>query len=755
MAAGRLVVPGWTPAVNVNGVPIPNAQMFFYLNRTTTLATVYADEALTVPLPNPILANSAGQWPPVWADDANLFSVAIDAPYGPPGVPFTFDDLGPSTSSNAGALNKLDRDAGNSEATFSDNALYQSDIADTFVLTQSEKFAETRNILEWIDPVKHAAIKDGTLVGNLNAEVQTAVNSGATRIFVPPGRYPINTVGFSIMMTVRGVTLFGCGRDSFFDDVAPDGSEARCLFITTADDIILKDFRVDSHAETKVNPTWVPYGTTGSIVVGACVLLMGERNIADGIEAWRGWDNCIGVVKVNLETGAQTDSSPRDCTVKNCITYYAGAGIQDQRGYLIQLGAGVDNLTGIGTRVLNCTDYFSKVGFVNDYAAGARGTFFACRSINATLSPYPLVDDPLIPPGLTADDVRPGGYGFYFAGNALVTDCEAFDPAKTGFWFDGYSWSCIGRGLWVKGAKREGALINGRDNDIEIMAEACSYTNPGVYAAVRIQGAAATAIDAFGPSTNLTVNANAFGPFHKHAVWIDTHFGLSGEFTCGANTGTVSPIRNDSPATFHLSSRQIPQGLRGSGLRIFSRENSSAIANPFGDVGDNGNLILESANSPNKRLAMGIDPVRNRAIITALEAGLGPIDLDINLQGGATRTYSNMNNSTPMGELDNPGAVEGVAVSNRAKKIAMGYNTITEEGQIQAWQAGLGPQGMALNPWGGAVRMGCGQYAAPLSLVNQAGTRSYLWISDDGRLWIKTGSAPTSQGDGTVVGSQT
>lgn len=121
MAAGRLVVPGWTPAVDADGTPIPNAQMFFYLNRTTTLATVYADEALTTPLANPILANSAGQWAAVWADDANLFSVAIDAPYGPPGVPFTFDDLGPSTSANAGALNKLDRDGGNAEAGVAEN----------------------------------------------------------------------------------------------------------------------------------------------------------------------------------------------------------------------------------------------------------------------------------------------------------------------------------------------------------------------------------------------------------------------------------------------------------------------------------------------------------------------------------------------------------------------------------------------------------------------------------------------------------
>lgn len=100
MAAGRMVIAGWMPALDANGLPIPNAQMYFYLNETTTLATVYADEALSVPLANPVLANSSGQFPPIWADDANRFSVTIDAPYGPPGQPFSFDNISPSTSAS-------------------------------------------------------------------------------------------------------------------------------------------------------------------------------------------------------------------------------------------------------------------------------------------------------------------------------------------------------------------------------------------------------------------------------------------------------------------------------------------------------------------------------------------------------------------------------------------------------------------------------------------------------------------------------
>lgn len=102
MAAGRIVIPGWMPALDSNGVPIANARMFFYQNNTTTLATVYSDQTLTTPLTNPIVANASGQWPSVWADTENLFSVTVDANYGPAGVPFTFDDVSPSNSAGGG-----------------------------------------------------------------------------------------------------------------------------------------------------------------------------------------------------------------------------------------------------------------------------------------------------------------------------------------------------------------------------------------------------------------------------------------------------------------------------------------------------------------------------------------------------------------------------------------------------------------------------------------------------------------------------
>lgn len=113
MAAGRIVIPGWMPALDSNGAPIPNAQIYIYLNGTTTLATVYSDETLSTPIPNPVEANSSGQFPEIWADDSNLFSISVDAPFGPPGIPFTFDSIGPATVS---AVIEVATDAGTAAA---------------------------------------------------------------------------------------------------------------------------------------------------------------------------------------------------------------------------------------------------------------------------------------------------------------------------------------------------------------------------------------------------------------------------------------------------------------------------------------------------------------------------------------------------------------------------------------------------------------------------------------------------------------
>lgn len=82
MAAGRLIIEGWMPALDASANPYPGAKITFYENGTTDLTTVYADYDLTTPLTNPVIANSAGQFPSVFADASLLFSVKVETTDG-------------------------------------------------------------------------------------------------------------------------------------------------------------------------------------------------------------------------------------------------------------------------------------------------------------------------------------------------------------------------------------------------------------------------------------------------------------------------------------------------------------------------------------------------------------------------------------------------------------------------------------------------------------------------------------------------
>ena len=55
-------------AVDQNGAPLPGALLQFFLTGTTTPTSVYTDKTLGTPLPNPVVANSGGLFPPIFLD---------------------------------------------------------------------------------------------------------------------------------------------------------------------------------------------------------------------------------------------------------------------------------------------------------------------------------------------------------------------------------------------------------------------------------------------------------------------------------------------------------------------------------------------------------------------------------------------------------------------------------------------------------------------------------------------------------------
>lgn len=67
MASYSFINP-YTPIVNINGVPLPGAKLYFTLEGTNTATNIYADEDLNTPIANPVVADSSGKVAPFFLD---------------------------------------------------------------------------------------------------------------------------------------------------------------------------------------------------------------------------------------------------------------------------------------------------------------------------------------------------------------------------------------------------------------------------------------------------------------------------------------------------------------------------------------------------------------------------------------------------------------------------------------------------------------------------------------------------------------
>jgi hypothetical protein len=81
MAAGRVILP-CMPALDLNGRPVSGALLNFYENETTTRKAVYSSADLTTPLTNPVVADAAGVFPSIFADEDELYTVTCFSPLG-------------------------------------------------------------------------------------------------------------------------------------------------------------------------------------------------------------------------------------------------------------------------------------------------------------------------------------------------------------------------------------------------------------------------------------------------------------------------------------------------------------------------------------------------------------------------------------------------------------------------------------------------------------------------------------------------
>lgn len=76
MTALLFTAPTFRP-LSLSGAIMPGAYVQFYEAGTTTPADVYADAALAIPLSNPVVANSDGEFPPIYLDRSVVYRAQI------------------------------------------------------------------------------------------------------------------------------------------------------------------------------------------------------------------------------------------------------------------------------------------------------------------------------------------------------------------------------------------------------------------------------------------------------------------------------------------------------------------------------------------------------------------------------------------------------------------------------------------------------------------------------------------------------
>lgn len=192
MAAGMLAISNYTPARDRNGRLVPGARLDVYQNRTTTRVSVYANAALTIPLPNPVIANASGVFPAVWAEGGSLespilYQLAYSASDGSSiGNPSSFSDVQPGVSL---AL----ADADSRISVTGDNL--QGSNARTFSIRQGLE----PQVLDYIPTSLHAAIQAGTSTVDVADYVEAALRDGA-------GRFPAAQLTLGRKITVPEAT---------------------------------------------------------------------------------------------------------------------------------------------------------------------------------------------------------------------------------------------------------------------------------------------------------------------------------------------------------------------------------------------------------------------------------------------------------------------------------------------------------------------------------------------------------------------
>ena len=652
-------------------------------------------------------------------------SHAVVVPYGE--APPAPADIVAGAQAGALAQQALDErvalDGANASDDFAENVAFLSGLPDTFAYPLADRLREERSVMEFIPQALHAGIRAGTNVVPVHAFIQKAFDSGARRIRMPEGRFRWGPSAY-VVQGADGQQIVGAGEGTILERPGAAGVPVVPFIISQGEGVIVTDMRCEAGAQASLPPVM----GGGQIAFGCAFLFMGDGHYSEGLSVFDAWDNGIGVGRYDLITGAQTNGSPVGGVHEAHYTYNCGCGVRPAvPGGLTthQAGSGINNLTGVGTQINNCADWFSRTGFINDYGSGATGTFKGCVSYYARKSRVAGDSYP-------SEEARLGGFGIYGAGRGQTIGCEVYDAESDGMWLDGYAHNWVVRGFRAKGCRQRSALIEGRDNTVEVISEDASYGVPGAFAAITLRGTADDGAGGFTHSRNLLlVHPVTTGGDHSLGVQVVSGDGgrkVHGALLGGSLNGRTGMVSNACPGTFALRGYSISNPPSGvwtgantetlhDGVQIISAEGINAATTPWGDATGRGHLWLMERRNPAKKLVVGFDGDRDAGVIQATETGAAARALDLNPNPAPTRMWNRNESGGTVGEV-RPAALE-VRAFGTGKRLVGYFDAPANIAILQSIEPGVSVRGLDLNPYGGAVRIG-------------STTGSEVWVSIPG-----------------------
>lgn len=173
MAAGRIVLPPYFPARNRENQLLGGALLYVYTNETTTKASIYTNEELTTPSSNPVVANSSGQFPAVFAEAGTegspvLYSLSVTTATGAsPGNPSNFDNYRPSVDWETAAVALAESAAQDADNSASEAQASATEAAASAVSADASA-TEAQDILTEIENIVADSPDAPSVVNKLN-----------------------------------------------------------------------------------------------------------------------------------------------------------------------------------------------------------------------------------------------------------------------------------------------------------------------------------------------------------------------------------------------------------------------------------------------------------------------------------------------------------------------------------------------------------------------------------------------------------